>query len=584
VIGVSAARTALAARGGRAEVYIDLALPRDVDPAVAALPGVTVVDLERLGQHLAGESVAAQLDEVRELVAEEVSGYLSTQRAEAVAPTVVALRALAGSVVEAELARLSSRLGDVDERVRTEVRQTVHRVVEKLLHTPTVRVKELAGGPGGSSYAEALRELFGLDPARVSAVSRAPDQAGGNGSLPPAAGGQPAPPIEHAELVTGTAPIPAPSTAPLPAITTLRLGTRRSALATTQSRLVAGWIEDASVLTGRPVRVELVEITTAGDVSSAPLSSFGGVGVFVSALREALLDGRVDLAVHSLKDLPTAPAPGLTLAAVPQREAPNDVLVTADGRSLAELPEGARIGTGSPRRAAQLRAAVPGVKIVDIRGNVDTRLRLATEGELDAVVLALAGLRRLGWEGKVSEVLPPDLMLPAPGQGALGVECRADDETVLAALAPLEHPQTRAAVTAERALLARLEAGCAAPLGALAQVSPADPGDLLTLQAVVADVEAVVVLRRSVTGPADRPEELGHRLADELIADGAGRLVAAASPVAAACPSAAASLPSLASPPLAPDPPASGDGAAQTDRADRTDSGPAGTPAGEGDL
>lgn len=359
------------------------------------------------------------------------------------------------------------------------------------------------------------------------------------------------------------------------AITTLRLGTRRSALATAQSRLMAAGIEAASVVTGRPVRVELVEVTTHGDVSTAPLSSFGGVGVFVSSLREALLDGRVDLAVHSLKDLPTAPFPGLTLAAVPVREAFNDVLVTHDGCGLAGLPPGARVGTGSPRRAAQLRRILPGVKIVDIRGNVDTRLRMVAEGELEAVVLALAGLRRLGRDGEVSDVLPPAVMLPAPGQGALGIECRADDATVLAALAPLDHAPTRAAVTAERALLARLEAGCAAPLGALAEVTPADATrgggdgkpDLLTLQAVVADLDAAVVLRRVATGPADRPEELGHRLAEQLLADGAGRLVAAASA------------------PLAPDPPAPDDAGPQ-----QTDLGPAGstdrttTPAGEGDL
>lgn len=348
---------------------------------------------------------------------------------------------------------------------------------------------------------------------------------------------------------TGRAEIPA-------AITTLRLGTRRSALATAQSRMVAADLEAAAVLSGHPVRVELVEITTAGDVSPAPLSSFGGVGVFVSTLREALLDGRIDLAVHSLKDLPTAPFPGLALAAVPVREAPNDVLVTADGRGLAQLPDGARVGTGSPRRAAQLRAALPGVKIVDIRGNVDTRLRLVTEGELDAVVLALAGLRRLGRDGEASEVLPLTVMLPAPGQGALGLECRAEDATVLAALAPLDDPRTRAAITAERALLARLEAGCAAPLGALAEVTASGAGDLLTLQAVAADVDALVVLRRAASGPADRPEELGHRLADELLANGADRLVAEASP------------------PLAPDPADAG----------QTSSGQTRTPAGEGDL
>jgi hydroxymethylbilane synthase len=370
------------------------------------------------------------------------------------------------------------------------------------------------------------------------------------------------------------------------AITTLRLGTRRSALATAQSRLMAAGIEAASVLTGRPVRVELVEVTTHGDVSTAPLSSFGGVGVFVSSLREALLDGRVDLAVHSLKDLPTAPFAGLALAAVPVREAFNDVLVTHDGCGLAELPPGARVGTGSPRRAAQLRRVLPGVKIVDIRGNVDTRLRMVAEGELEAVVLALAGLRRLGRDGEVSDVLPPSVMLPAPGQGALGIECRADDVTVLAALAPLDHAPTRAAVTAERALLARLEAGCAAPLGALAEVTPADATtgggghgrpDLLTLQAVVADLDAAVVLRRVITGPADRPEELGHRLAEQLLADGAGRLVAAASAP-------------LAPDQLVPDQPAPDQPGQDDASPQQTDLGPAGsagrttTPAGEGDL
>jgi len=359
--------------------------------------------------------------------------------------------------------------------------------------------------------------------------------------------------------------------------TTLRLGTRRSALATAQSRMVAAQIEAASVLAGNPVRVELVEVTTHGDVSTAPLSSFGGVGVFVSALRDALLQRRVDLAVHSLKDLPTAPHPGLTLAAVPLREDPRDALVSAGGRGLAELPAGARVGTGSPRRAAQLRAALPGVSIVDVRGNVDTRLRLVADGELDAVVLALAGLRRLGREQEISQVLPPTVMLPAPGQGALGIECRADDATVLAAITPLDHPQTRAAVVAERALLARLEAGCAAPLGALAQVSASPDGladrQALGLQAVVADVDGVVVLRRAATGAVQAAEALGHRLAEGLLADGAGRLVAAATPASPDRQHAAPPARSSLARPLAPDQPGSSDRP-----------GPTRTPAGEGDL
>jgi hydroxymethylbilane synthase len=348
-------------------------------------------------------------------------------------------------------------------------------------------------------------------------------------------------------------------------ITTLRLGTRCSALATAQSRMVAAGIETASALAGHPVRVELVEVPTAGDVSRAPLSSFAGVGVFVSALREALIDGRVDLAVHSLKDLPTAAYPGLTLAAVPVREAFHDALVTRGSGGLAGLPEGARVGTGSPRRAAQLRGLLPGVKILDIRGNVDTRLRMVYEGQLDAVVLALAGLRRLGRQAEVSEILAPAMMLPAPGQGALGVECRADDTAVLATVAPLDHAHTRAAAVAERALLARLEAGCAAPLGALAEVVTGGVTDLLTLQAVVAEPEATVVFRRVATGPVDAPEELGHRLADALLADGAGRLIAAASSSPARDPATAALSP-------------------QTDHGSVAQYEPGQYPAGEGDL
>jgi hydroxymethylbilane synthase len=316
---------------------------------------------------------------------------------------------------------------------------------------------------------------------------------------------------------------------------TLRLGTRRSALARSQAQWVADRIEKAAADAGHLVRVELVEIVTHGDTSAAPLASFGGVGVFVSALREALLDGDVDLAVHSLKDLPTAPAPGLVVAAVPTREDPRDVLVARDGLTVAELPVGSRIGTGSPRRAAQLRALGLGLEIVDVRGNVDTRLRLVEHAELDAVVLARAGLARLGRLEEVTEVLDPLLMLPAPGQGALAVECRdprrsgaapdPTDDAVLAAVRPLDDPATRAAVTAERTVLATLEAGCAAPLGALAEVVEGDEGPLLSVRAVAAAVDGSVTLRRSLTGPVDRPEELGNALAALLVEDGAGDLV-----------------------------------------------------------
>lgn len=286
----------------------------------------------------------------------------------------------------------------------------------------------------------------------------------------------------------------------------VRVGTRGSALALTQS----GHVADALVSTGAlgERAVELTRVRTEGDVTTAPLSSLGGTGVFVTALRDALLTGRCDVAVHSLKDLPTAPADGLVVAAVPVRANHRDALCARDGLTIDTLPHGARVGTGSPRRAAQLLAARPDLEVVDIRGNVDTRLgrvpglgeRADAPGDLDAVVLAAAGLARLGRLGAATELFEPDVMAPAPGQGALAVECRAAalgdgpdaDPQLAAALAALDHLPTRLAVTAERELLAALEAGCAAPIGALGHI---DPDGHLTLDAVVARVDGGAVLR-----------------------------------------------------------------------------------------
>ncbi len=296
-------------------------------------------------------------------------------------------------------------------------------------------------------------------------------------------------------------------TAVLP--TTLRLGTRRSALALAQAGLVAGAVTAA---TG--CAVELVEVTTEGDTSGAPLTELGGTGVFVSALREALLAGQVDLAVHSLKDLPVGAADGIVLAAVPERADARDVLVAAHGRALAALPAGARVGTGSPRRAVQLRAVRADLDVVGVRGNVDTRIGRVASGRLDAVVLAYAGLARLGRIDEATEVLGFDVMLPAPGQGALAVECRAGDASVADLLAGLDHGATRVAVSAERALLAGLEAGCSAPVGALAEVR----GTELVLRAVVGDVNGGL-MRVSTSGPGDDPEGLGRRLADRVLAE-----------------------------------------------------------------
>jgi len=298
----------------------------------------------------------------------------------------------------------------------------------------------------------------------------------------------------------------------------IRLGTRRSTLATTQS----GWVAERLRELGHAV--DLVEITTFGDTSTASLSSIGGTGVFVTAIRKALLTGEIDVAVHSLKDLPVAPEPGLRIAAIPVREDARDALVARDGLTLGELPTGSLVGTGSPRRVAQLAALGLGLRVMDIRGNVDTRISLVHNGSCDAVLLARAGLARLGRLDEVTESLDPQQMLPAPGQGALAVECREDRPDVIEALAALDDPDTRAAVSAERALLAALEAGCTAPVGALAEVVQGEHGAEIFLRAFAGTEDAVIDLRRSAVGPLDEPERLGRDLAAVLLEDGADKI------------------------------------------------------------
>ncbi|WP_162830529.1 MULTISPECIES: hydroxymethylbilane synthase [Amycolatopsis] len=310
---------------------------------------------------------------------------------------------------------------------------------------------------------------------------------------------------------------------------TIRIGTRGSALALTQT----GTVADALRKAGQ--EVEIVKVSTPGDRSSAPIAEIG-VGVFTSALREALLNKQVDVAVHSYKDLPTAPERGIVLAAVPPREDPRDALIARDGLTLGELPPGARIGTGSPRRTAQLRALGLGFEVVPIRGNIDTRLNKVFDGELDAVVLARAGLVRLGRADVITETLDPIQMLPAPAQGALAVECRVDDVDIEHLLRSIvDDEATRAAVTAERAMLAALEAGCSAPVGALAEVvedyEDTGAGDRVvervSLRGVAAaglDDESVQLLRASAVAGKSEAEQLGRDLAAELLDLGAGAL------------------------------------------------------------
>ncbi len=300
----------------------------------------------------------------------------------------------------------------------------------------------------------------------------------------------------------------------------LRIATRKSPLALWQAHHVAGLLR--AQVAG--LEVTLLELSTEGDrFLSAPLSQVGGKGLFVKEIEEALLDGRADLAVHSLKDMTSELPGGLVLACVPEREDPRDAFVSPTGLTLEALPRGAGVGTSSLRRTCQLLERRPDLRIVSLRGNVQTRLRKTEEQALAGTVLAHAGLKRLGLEGKVSQVLEPELSLPAVGQGVLAIECRESDAEVMGLLAKLEHRQTRLAVTAERAFLAQLEGGCSVPLAGYATLE----GDRLRLRGLVGKPDGSKVVRGEVTGvPADGAK-LGRELAQRLL-DGGGKEILAA--------------------------------------------------------
>jgi hydroxymethylbilane synthase len=298
----------------------------------------------------------------------------------------------------------------------------------------------------------------------------------------------------------------------------LRLGTRASPLARWQAEWVAARLAELGA------EVQLVPITTQGDVKTAPLGQIGGMGLFTKELQRALLEGQIDLAVHSLKDLPTAPVEGLALAAVPPRESTADVLVSNVAKSLEALPPNARVGTGSLRRKAQLWHLRPDLAIDDIRGNVETRLRKLDEGQFDAIVLAEAGLKRLGLVDRIRQVIPGTKMLPAVGQGALGIETRSDDSTTRDIVGRLDDVVTHQAIIAERALLEALRAGCLAPVGAWARIE----GDLLALDAVVLSGDGKERLAAFDSGAPDEALALGKRVAQSLLDRGAQALIAAA--------------------------------------------------------
>ena len=484
VLPAATVEAALPARAGRSLVLLDLALPRDFDGAAGALPGVHYLDLAALQEPAVRLGAHRDVERARQIVGQEVSGRLGARRATAVTPTVTALRARAAEVVDTELARLDARLP--------------------------------GPGRGGPGRGRAQRAPGRADPAaRPDRTGQGAGRAARRRSVRGRAAGAVRPrPGRHRG---GRGPRAADRGRP--AVSSLRIGTRGSALARSQTSAVI------AALAALGVKAEAVEIVTTGDRSSAALTQIGGTGVFVSALRDALLAGEIDVAVHSYKDLPTAAAPGLVVAAVPLREDPRDVLVARDGLTLGELPPGAVIGTGAPRRAAQIRALGLGVELVPIRGNVDTRLGKVSSGELDAVVLARAGLARLDRLDAVTETLDPLLLLPAPAQGALAVECRASDGELVAQLAALDHADSRAAVLAERALLAALEAGCTAPVGGLAVIAEGEYGPELFLRGSVTAADGSDAVRLSATGPVTDAQAIGRRLAADLLADGANDLL-----------------------------------------------------------
>jgi hydroxymethylbilane synthase len=300
-------------------------------------------------------------------------------------------------------------------------------------------------------------------------------------------------------------------------VKSLRIGSRGSALALWQANHIRQRLRESC-----GVDSEIVTIKTSGDrLDQAPIGQIGLKGVFIKEIEDALLGRRVDLAVHSMKDVPTEIPKGLAFPAITKREDVRDCLVSRGGKKLAELAPGARVGTSSLRRQAQLRHYRPDLELHDLRGNVDTRLRKLDAGEFDAIVLAKAGIERLGQGAKISETISPEVMLPAVGQGALGIECRSDDKEVFGLLQKLDDDKTRAAVTAERALLSELEGGCQVPLGAWGRIE----NQKLLLEAAVLSADGAECLRRKSSGDVAEAAEVGRRLAQELIDAGADRIL-----------------------------------------------------------
>ena len=303
----------------------------------------------------------------------------------------------------------------------------------------------------------------------------------------------------------------------------LIIATRGSKLALWQANWVKGEIESA--FAGTTVALNIIK-TTGDKITDVPLAQVGGKGLFVKEIEEALLDGSADLAVHSMKDVPAELPDGLTLAAIPAREDHRDAFISNNYKTLEELPQGAKVGSSSLRRRAQILAARPDLQVESLRGNVDTRLKRLDEGKFDAILLAAAGLRRLGWKERITAYLPEALCLPAIGQGALGLECRVDDPGMAPVMAHFNHADSADAVQAERAFLARLEGGCQVPIAALATIS-GDQAEQITLTGLVAAEDGSKIVRRAASGPRTDAKKLGVALAETILSDGGDAILEA---------------------------------------------------------
>ena len=464
-------------------LLIDLGVPRNLDPEIRDQSGVQLHDLDDL-KALSDEGLRRRQQEVPKawaIVREETEAFMEWLRERRAAPLIRALRDRAEAIRREQLQWALPKLGPLDEHQRQVIELLTSRIVGKLLHPPTAQLRAFARTstlpPDPLELAAQLFQLSNFaDESRIQASA-----AAGRTS-----------PSKRRQIIVGT---------------------RGSALALAQTQ------EMLKQLQARHPSVEFVTkvIRTSGD-----RGQIREIGAFVKELEEALERGEIDLAVHSLKDLPTQLPEGLVIAAVPERANPRDALISREGLPLEALPQGARVGTGSPRRIAQLLALRSDLEIVPIRGNVDTRLRKLEAGEVDALVLAAAGLERLGRAARIVEVLSPEVMLPAVGQGALALEVRADDEFVLELLQPLDHPETRAAVMAERAFLGALGGGCRVPIAAYGRIE----GEQLVLDGLVASPDGRKILKDRLSGSPDEAETLGRELAERLLAAGAAELLA----------------------------------------------------------